>query len=236
MKKLSTVVLASVLILLLPSPLTRFAPPAFVVEDCSCDAPDGSCSVTISCQGGCTKFCGSNGNCHAKCSGDYAFLEMEVTLDIKNGTYPQLVTKLARLSGKSLEFSPTKPDMVFNAGFKRVPLWDALELLSDRGTVQVAGLDFEKLKRLRRLLLSGERISFCVKNTPADTFVSDMAGVTGLPLRIIAGRPMAIVNVQLEDVTLNDILAEVAEQTGTKIVEQGADAGPSLLKRSDFNL
>jgi hypothetical protein len=90
--------------------------------------------------------------------------------------------ELARVSGKDIAFSPTKPDMLFNAGFKRAALWDALKLLSEQGTVQVAGQDFEKLKRLRRSLLTGEEFSFCVKNTPVGTFVSDIAGLTGLPL------------------------------------------------------
>jgi hypothetical protein len=152
-------------------------------------------------------------------------LGTETTFEMQNGTYPQLVAKLARISGKDLAFSPTKPDTIFNLGFKKAALWDAFEFLSDRGTVRVAGKDFESLRRLRKILLSGERLSFGVKNTTVNTFVNDMAGLTGLPLRITAGRPMAIVNVELRDASLNDILAKVSEQTGTKIIEDGAEPG-----------
>jgi hypothetical protein len=144
---------------------------------------------------------------------------------MRNSTYPELVSELARLSGKELTFSPTKPDMIFNVGFKRSPLWDALKLLSDQGTVQVSGQYFEKLKRLRRSLLSGEKISVCVKKTPVNTFVNDLASLTGLPLRITAGSHRATVNVQLQDITLADLLLAVSEQTGTKIIESTDSGG-----------
>lgn len=133
------------------------------------------------------------------------------------------MAELARVSGRDLAFFPIKRDTVLNLDYKRAVLWDVLEILSDRGTVQIAGQDFEKLKRLRRILLSGERISLCVHNTPVSTFVDDTASLTGLPLRITDGRPMAIVNVKLQNVTLNEILVKVSEQTGTKIIEEGAD-------------
>jgi len=225
MRKLGIAVLASVIVLLLSPALSHFASPAFIFEACSCTAKDNSCSVSISCQGGCTKFCGDNDNCHAECSGLYEVLGMEVTLEMQNGNYSQVVAELARVSGKELTFSPTKPDMLFKAGFKKAALWDALKLLSDHGTVRVQGQDFEKFKRLRRTLLSGERISFGVKNTPVNTFVNDIASLTGLRLHIIAGRPTATVNVELQDASLSDILNTVAEQTGTKIIEEGADPG-----------
>lgn len=225
MKKLSAALLASVFILSLVSAPIHSASSAYMIEDCSCSAPDGSCSASVSCSGGCTKFCGNNDNCSASCSGSFEILALEVTLEMQNSTYPQLVAELARISGKDLAFSPTKPNMVFNTGFKRATLWDALKLLSNQGTLRVAGQDFEKLKRLRRSLLSGEKFSCCVTNTPVNTFVNDVVGLTGLPLRIAAGRPMATVNLKLQDVTLSEILTAVSEQTGAKIIQEGADPG-----------
>jgi hypothetical protein len=138
---------------------------------------------------------------------------------MENGTYPSLVAELARVSGKELAFSPTKQNMIFNVGFKRATLWDALTLLSEQGTVRIDGQDFENLKRLRRSLLSGEQFSFCVKNTPVNTFVNDMIGLTGLPLRISGGSPKATVNIKLENATLTEILTAVSNQTGTEITQ-----------------
>jgi hypothetical protein len=109
-------------------------------------------------------------------------------------------------------------------GFKRSPFWNALELLSDQGAVQIEGQDFDKLRRLRRLLLGGDRITLCVKNTPVNTFVGDLVGLTGLPLRVTGGSPMAVVNVRLTSATFDEMLSKVSEQTGTKIVEAGPDS------------
>jgi hypothetical protein len=191
---------------------------AAVPDDCDCSASDGSCSASISCQGGCTRFCGPGGNCYAECSGDYQFLGAETTLELQNATYPELVTALAHQSGKQVVFAPMKPDLIFNVGFKRAPFWSTLELLSDQGTVQVGGQDFEKLRKLRKILLAGDRITLCVKKTPLATFISDMVGLTGLPLRVTAGSPMALVNIRVSDATLDEMLSKVSEQTGTKIV------------------
>lgn len=227
MRKLRAIVLTLAFTLVLTSAFTISASQKTrrLMDNCSCTASDGSCSVSVSCAGGCTRYCGNNNNCYAYCSGSYSFLGREVTLQMKNANYPQLVAELADISGKEIAFSPTKSDIVFDVGFERAPLWDALELLSNHGTVRIAGQDFEKLKRLRRILLSEEKISFGVKNTPINTVVNDMASLTGLPLRITAGSPMSTVNVQLRNVTLNDILAKVSEQAGTKITEEGAEPG-----------
>jgi hypothetical protein len=197
-------------------------------ENCSCSAPDGSCRASISCRGGCEDFCGNDGACGAQCSDSLAILITETTIEVNNGGYPQLVTQLARVIGTNLEFLPTKPDPTFNLSFKRIALWDALEFLSDRGTVHIWGKDFESLLRLRKSLLSGEHISVGVQNTPVNTFVNDLSGLTGLRLRISAGRQMAPVNIAMADTTLDDLLSKVSEQTGTKIVIAGDGSGPSL--------
>lgn len=222
MKNLVVAGFISVLILLLASTPT-VSSPALTLQDCSCVAPDGSCSASILCPRGCIQHCASHGDCYAECSGFYEIFGMKTTLELQNATYPQLVDALARISGKAIEFSPANADGAgFNTGWKRATLWDVLDMLSDRGTVQIAGKDFEKLKRLRKVLLSGNKISLCVRNTPVNTFVSDMASLTGLPLRITTGRAMAVVNLKLHHVTLDDILVKVAEQTRTTIKEGGA--------------
>lgn len=225
MKKLSAAVLSSIFVLGLVIVLTRPVSSAHIFDECSCQAPDGSCSASISCPRGCIQHCVGQGDCYAECSGFYELFATETTVQMQNGTYPQLVAALAHISGRDITFSPNRPDALFNADYKRALLWDVLDMLSERGTVQIAGKDFEKLKRLRKALLSGTRISLCVGHTPVSTFVNDMASLTGLPLRITAGRPLAVVDIKLQEVTLDEILAKVSEQTGTKIVEDPNYAG-----------
>ncbi|MDT5270820.1 MAG: hypothetical protein QOH49_3006 [Acidobacteriota bacterium] len=224
MRKFSTALLTSAFALFLALAFTTTAYPALVRETCSCSAPDGSCSASVTCTGGCTKYCGNNDNCHAACSGAFGYLDTEVSIEMQSASYSQLVDELARASGKEINFTPKVPETPFNVGFKRAPLWEALKLLSEQGTVQVAGQDFEKLRRLRRSLLGGEKFSFCVKNTSVNTFVNDLAGLTGLPLRVTSGRPTATINLQLQDVGLTEMIAAVSEQTGTRIIEAGAES------------
>lgn len=197
-----------------------FASTGVTADSCSCSAPDGNCSASASCSGGCTAFCANDGECLAQCSGHFGFLEREITLQMQNGDTAQLLAKLANASGKDLTFSSAKPDTLFNLDFKRAALWDVLEILSGRGTVRIQGQNFEKFKSLRRILLSGERISLCVQNTPVNIFISDLANLTGQPIHLAGGSTKAIVTVKLRDVNLQDILAKVSEQTGTRILDQ----------------
>jgi hypothetical protein len=224
MKKLSAVLLTLALLVLAFT--SHSASPPTRLESCSCTAPDGSCSASISCKGGCVDWCGSGGDCYAQCAGFLQVFGMETTLQMHNARYPQLVSELARLTGSDVAFTAEKPDSVFNAEYNKAVLWDVLDMLSDRGTVQIAGQDFEKLRRLRKVLLSGRKLSLCVRNTPVNTFINDLASLTGLSFRIVDGRPMAAVTVKLHDVTLDEIVTKVSEQTGTKIVEEGVDPGP----------
>lgn len=103
---------------------------------------------------------------------------------------------------------------------ERLHLWDVLSMLSDRGAIQIQEYDFEQLRRLRKRLLSDEKLSLSVQNTPLNIFVNDMAALTGLPLRIANGNPLATLTIKLSDVTLNDILIKASLQTRTKIVEE----------------
>lgn len=222
MKKLRVLALASAFTLALTSALTFPAAQAFAVESCSCSAGDGSCSASVSCRGGCISLCPSGG-CVARCSGYFSTLGTEVTLQMQNGNTNQLLDELARVSGNEITFSPKKLRGSLNLDIKKAALWDIFDVLSANGTVKIEGQDFQQLKELRRVLLSGEKLSLCVQNTSVGTLVSDLASLSGLPIRITAGSPMASVNEKLQDVTLKEFLDKVAEQTGTKITDDAAD-------------
>src|SRR5205085_489015 len=103
-------------LILVPS---RTASSSLSPEECSCQAPDGSCSASISCPRGCIQHCAGQGDCYAECSGFYELFATETTIQMQNATYPELVAALARISGRDLAFSPTNPDVLFNADYKR---------------------------------------------------------------------------------------------------------------------
>jgi len=201
------------------------------LDSCSCQADDGTCSATVTCSGGCNRYCGNDDNCWAECSGFFSTLAAETNLEISYGTYSQLVAQLAQISGRDITFSTSRnntqrSDTITNLGFKKAPLWSALEFLSDRGTVRIGGKDFDSLRRLRKALLAGERVNFGIRNTPVNTFVTDLTGLTGLPFRITSGRQMALTNVELSQANLTEIVNKVSEQTGTRIVPGNEGANP----------
>ena len=225
MTKINAVILTSALLVVLAT-LPSSASPSIAINDCSCSAEDGSCSVTIDCNGKCFKSCNNNGRCWAECSGFYGTLGLETNLEMPYGTDAVLTSLLAQSSGQDISFTKSKSDMdrndaMFHVGFKKAPLWDALEFLSDRGTVRIGGRDFESMRRLRKALLSRERLNFGVSNTPVGTFVNDLAGITGLPFYVAAGNPMALTNIELSQTTLDEIIIEVENTTETKIRERG---------------
>jgi hypothetical protein len=227
-KTLSAGLLTAALVLAIIAVPRHSASRAIPAKTCSCSAPDGSCSVTITCLGGCDYWCDNNDDCSAECSGFYGTLALETNIEIVDGSYSQLTAKLAEISGRDISFSSArgedpKSQVISTLGFKKAPLWNALALLSDRGTVRIAGKDFESLRRLRKALLAGKRVNFGVKDTPVNTFVTDLAGLTGLPLRIVKGSPMALANVELREATLEEIIKRVGEETGTSIVESDTD-------------
>lgn len=229
MTKINAVILTAALLVVLAT-LPSSASSSVPLDDCTCQALDGTCSVTISCKGKCQKYCGTQGDCWAACSGFWGVFGLETNLELTNGDYSQLTSLLAQTSGQDISFTKFKLDPgnnhMFNIGFKKAPLWDALEFLADRGTVVIGGRDFESMRRLRKALLSGERFNFGVSNTPVDTFVADLAGITGLPLRIAGGNPMTLATVELPEATLEEIIEEVSRKTETKIIERGQAVNP----------
>lgn len=218
----SALTLTGALSLIFASASTPSPPPAPIIESCSCASADGSCSASVSCISGCTAYCGNDNNCVAYCSGTSLELGAKFNFQSQSATYSQLVAEVSRVGGRQIEFSVAKPNEVFNVGFKQAKVWDALELLSEHGTVYVAGQDFERLKSLRRVLLYEGKVTYCVNNTRFRTVVNDLSALTGLRLRIAGGNPT--VNVRLENATLKDIISGVSAQTGIKIVEVSADA------------
>lgn len=222
MKNLCGSVIRSVLCVLFIATLSQLT--AVTIrgqQTCSCTAPDNSCSVTVQCEGGCVKYCGNKGDCLAECSGVIEPSE-KITARIEEGNYTDFVRWLKRRSGKDLEFTPTSNDSSLSVGFQEATLWDVFAFLADRGTLRIAGLDFESLREKRKVLLSGGRTSLNIRNTSLLSFVKDLAFLTGLPFKLVRGQPNIKLNMQLKDKTLQEIVRIVSKQTRATIKEKAA--------------
>lgn len=144
-----------------------------------------------------------------------------VSLQMRDGSSRQLSAELARITSSEIVVSPNKPDETYTFDFKKALLWDVLEILSERGKVQIAGEDFSKLLRIRKAFLTGEKMSVCIRQAPVRHIVDQLASLSGLPIRTTSGNPDIIVTLSLKDVTLKDITAKITEQTGMQI--EGVD-------------
>lgn len=208
--------------------LLSAAPFTTTFENCACTAEDGSCSASVSCRKGCVAVCPSGG-CRASCSGGNAWddspvetidMSKPVTLQLKGADGKQIASELARIVGGEVVFQPSKPDATFNLDVKNATLWDVLDILSASGTLRVAGDDFSRLQVIRKALISGERMTVCVRNASVKQIVKEFASLSGWRLRVTAGDEEAVINLMLKGVTLEDVLMRISEQTGVRITKE----------------
>jgi hypothetical protein len=201
-------------------------PAAAVFDDCSCAADDGSCSVSVSCPGGCISYCPSRG-CRAKCiknspdgSGDPSIvpiLNSPVNVQFNRSDSKQVAAELARITKQEVMFVPDKPGQKLSLDAKRSRLWDVLETLSEAGKLRVGGEDFSKFQTIRNALVSDEKMKVCIHNASVQSVVEEFAAMSGLPIHITSGDPTTLVTLTVKGVTLQDALAQVSSQTGVEI-------------------
>lgn len=213
---------ASILIILTLSASLAFT--AAPVESCSCSAYDDTCQASVTCRGGCMAWCPTDG-CVAQCLNDDGggsgaeeggTLRL-VTLRLRGSSSRDVSAALARAVGRDVAFSPTTAGAPVDLDVENQPVWDALEILSQSGRIQIGGVEFSNIKKVRRTLLNNEPIALCAHGMTVRRFVNELRFMSGLDLQITSGNPKAIVNYNGRGVTLNDIVAQVSERTSAQI-------------------
>lgn len=140
-----------------------------------------------------------------------------ITVRFDRGDSRQVSSEIARLIGREVAFVPANPQERVNLDAKDARLWDVLETLSQSGRVRVAGEDFSSLRAVRQALVSGERMSVCIRNASVKNLVEEFAGMSGLPIRVTSGDATTLVTLSVRGVTLEEALAQVSTQTGVQI-------------------
>lgn len=203
------------LIFITPSP----SPTPF--ESCGCAADDGSCSVSGSCPRGCLAYCPS-GNCRVTCVGgvseqisDYS---VTVSLRLAGANSHKVAAALTRLSGEQITFSPRRLDDTFSLDVQDQPLWNVLETLSARGSIQIGQEDFGHLQNVRQAFLSGERIAVCFHNVTAKRLATDLSSLTGRDVYVASGDPKAVVYFKGKALTFEEIVVAVSQAAGVQLL------------------
>jgi len=142
-----TILLATILCSLALSLIARS-------QTCSCEAPDTSCTASITCRGGCTAICASRDACAVRCSNDERDpLHKKVTIKGVKIDSQEIASTLSGQAGKKIEFAPYNRNERFKMDIKEGLLWDVLKVLSKRGNVKIAGTDFARFQRIADAML-----------------------------------------------------------------------------------
>jgi hypothetical protein len=142
---------------------------------------------------------------------------MQVSTRQTKSTSKKVASELSHITGQSVVFTPFKADDAISFDVKRAALWDVLEILSASGKIEIAGEDFSKLQRVRKALVTGEKMSFCVHNASVERTIAEFASLSGMPIRATSGDPKTIVTLSVKDVTFEEVLAQLSSQTGVEI-------------------
>lgn len=211
-------------------------------ETCSCAAEDGSCTMRITCPGGCFVFCPSDG-CTGQCmefgtdqpnedpqttatpEGSSVKAEMSaskrVTIEAVKADGRQVAAELTRVTDRKIEFTPRRASERFNFDFRNVELWNVLSYLSDFGTVKLDGTDFEQLKKIRRGLAGNQKMSVCIREASVRELASTLSFLSGVPLSVNSGGDNPRITASLKGVTLSEIIASISDRAGVEIVKAG---------------
>ncbi len=123
--------------------------------DCSCTAPDRSCSASVSCLEGCYAICGSGGQCSSGCSGggpggggprhDTPLVAMPapatnlVSLSAADLEAQGIADLLRDALGSDVRFLPVDPLQTYSIHVTNFPPDELARALAKYGVVAVAG-------------------------------------------------------------------------------------------------
>jgi hypothetical protein len=197
--------------------LVTLATTAMSQKTCSCKAPDGSCSANVTCrENGCTSICGSNDGCYAACGKDMVLTRF--TLKLVNKDSNEVVSALIRHTGKNIEFIPRDRKARFNIDIKDEDLWNAMEYLDQRGQLKINKVPWKEYRVLRKGMSHGSKVSHVQFN---DISIKDalnhLSFLSGLLFRVESGDPEKLLSLSLREVTLNEVVARISEETNVKI-------------------
>lgn len=183
---------------------------------CSCESPDQTCHGSVTCPSGCTAVCGPRDACYLSCRND--LLYSRITLTFVNKSGQDMASVLSERTHTTIEFEPYKRNVTarYNLEIRDDDVWNALNFLYTRGNVRVNGLDFGKLRKLRREMKSGN-ISVNFKGISVNGAIANLSFLSGLPFRVKSGDADKTLSLSLQRATLREIVSRISAETGVKI-------------------
>jgi len=214
---------AACLVLLFLSILTQSA---YTQVRCSCEnAGDTVCPKgEITCPDGCTAICAANNACYLSCRTN--MFEQRLTLKFQKKTGEQMASVLSNETGMTIQFDlypdpktgkPRTRKPLYDFKLTNSDIWPALVFLDKRGTVKINGVEFRTFQNIQSDMKSGRKFSVRFKGDPARKVVSALSFLSQMNLVIKSGDPASPVFVELNQMSLNDILKEISKTAKVEI-------------------
>lgn len=200
--------------------------PVSMAESCSCTAPDGSCSASVSCTGGCMAICGSGGNCSSSCSGggggkpeeEHQGLrsapgelrvapggqEERITVDALDLAAEDVSALLSNLSGREITFVPNLAGERLSITAKNFPVGQLISGVAEYGAV-----GHQPLRVSAGHLGLDERVSLQAKKVTAEALVGMVESLSGGRAAFIPADPTAPISMEVKGVRLGELLASL---------------------------
>lgn len=205
--------------------LCTFAP-VLGQTTCSCETPDRickdgrpclGCKSSVTCQGGCTAFCGTHDACYFSCRND--ILNARITVQFVKKTGTEIVAVLSERTHKTIEFVPFKGNLLakYDYEIKNDDVFNILHFLYQRGDVKVNGMGFEKFEKIRNAMTKRKKMSVNFESIPVKDALARLSFLSRLSFRIKSGDGEKLLSLSLQKVTLGQIVSRITKDTGVKI-------------------
>lgn len=134
-------------------------------------------------------------------------------------TGEEIAAALSAKTGMRIQFTPYPRNVgrKYDLELKNDDLYNALNWLSNRGTVRFEGSDFYKFRELRKQVRGGKRFSVNLLGMTAQDAVVRLAFASGKRFHIRSGDPTRVISLSMQDATLNEILDRLEETADVRI-------------------
>ncbi len=146
-------------------------------------------------------------------------LDKRVSIKFRKKDGQQMAAVLAKETGKTIDFVPypQTAGKLYNFELKNSDIWPALVFLDKRGTVKINQIEFRTFRNIQIEMKSGRKFSVRFRGISARDAVSKLAFMSRLNLEIKSGDPASPVSVELNEMSLRDILKEISNTAKVEI-------------------
>lgn len=198
------------------------APPVLALS-CSCTAPDGSCSASVTCSGGCGAICMSSSGCSAWCSGggggespDQKNLtggrgkggpehSKRISMELKEVSAAEFSQALSAYAGTVISFAPRIDGELLSVQIQNSTVGDVIAQLAKLGAVATSAAAATS----SGVELS-DRVSLEAKGITVGTLAEMVEQLTGGRGSFMARSPHDQVNLEIKDSSVEDLLRQLA--------------------------